>query len=98
MFWRYPFSIDFIIDFRNFPVFLEKLVSHKEVLFEAPGFWRIARAFDETKGVYAPHVSVSLYCLAWDFISTDYEKVWLKEFDERQKKAPRGGGRRRAGR
>ncbi len=95
MFWRYPFTIDFIIDFRTFPVFLEKLIANEEVLFEAPGFWRIARAFDETKGVYAPHVSVSLYCLAWDFIAADYEKDWLKEFEEQRKQG--GGGGRRGG-
>jgi len=95
MFWRYPFTIDFIIDFRKFPVFLEKLVGNEEILFVAPGFWKIARSFDEDRAVYVPQVSVSLYCQVWDFISAGYEQQWLRQYENQQARPAAGAARGR---
>ncbi len=76
-FWLYPLRIEFIIDFRHFPVFLEKLINREDVFFEPPGHWKMARAFDESQAVYSPQVSVSFDCRVWDYIQTDFEQANL---------------------
>ncbi|MCD6406051.1 MAG: hypothetical protein J7M19_09510 [Planctomycetes bacterium] len=83
-FWIYPMSLDFQIDVRAFPVFLEKMSSYKDVFFYIPGNWEMARAFDETQAVYVPVVAVSLYCEVWDYISTEFERDNLKAYKKRK--------------
>ncbi len=94
-FWIYPMSLDFQIDVRDFPVFLEKLSSCKDVFFYVPGNWQMTRAFDETQAVYVPVVAVSLYCEVWDYISTQFERDNLKAYKKRKagqaRRAPAGG-------
>jgi len=79
-FWLYPVRIEMIIDFRDFPVFLEKMINNEEIFFEPPGLWKMTRAFDETKAVYIPQVSVSFDCTVWDYIQTNHEKANLVEY------------------
>jgi len=78
-FWVYPIRMDFRIDFRSFPLFLEKLLEGKDVMFFVDSF-TVSRAFDESKPVYAPIVAVTLYCQVWDYISTSFEEKNLKDW------------------
>ena len=92
-FWRYPVRIEMIIDFQRFPVFMEKFISREDIFFDPPGFWKMVRAFDETKPVYVPQVSVSFYVDVWDYISTKFEKGNREMFRRRAQRENKGGGR-----
>lgn len=83
-FWVYPMRIELNIDFRDFPIFLEKLINNEEILFEPPGQWKMTRAFDESKAVYIPLMTVSFDCNAWDYIDTPFEKSNLVEYLRKQ--------------
>lgn len=83
-FWVYPMRIELNIDFRDFPVFLEKLINNEEILFEPPGLWKMTRAFDESKAVYIPQVTVSFDCNVWDYIETQFERDNLVQYLKKQ--------------
>jgi hypothetical protein len=94
MFWIYPMTLEFTIDFRKLPVFLDRLVNCEDVFFEVPGFMKMTRAFDETKAVYIPQVSLTFYFRAWDYISTKFERDNLAQYKRRGPGQGGGGGRR----
>lgn len=96
-FWIYPIRIDFRIDFRAFPLFLQKLVDNQNVMFFVDAF-TITRSFEESKPVYVPIVAVTLYCQAWDYINVanEFEKNNLNAYKGKSgkgvgKPAGRGG-------
>jgi len=89
-FWVYPMRIELNIDFRDFPVFLEKLINNEEILFEPPGVWKMTRAFDESKAVYIPQMTVSFDCNVWDYIETEFEKSNLFQYVKKQQQQPTG--------
>ncbi len=91
-FWRFPMRLEFQMDFRYFPVLLEKLLENKNVMLMPDGYF-IERAFDPSKPVYVPLVQVSLYCEAWDYISTEFEKKNLEDAEAKKGKGGAAGGK-----
>jgi len=91
-FWVYPMELDFQIDFRTFPVFLQKLIDDPNVMFFPDGY-RVARAFDETSPVYVPTVAVVMYCEVWHYISSTsaYDKNELQAYLQKKPAAARRG-------
>jgi hypothetical protein len=92
MFWIYPIQMEFSIDFRKLPVFLDKLVGNEDIFFDVPGFLKLTRSFDESKAVYVPAVSLTFYFRAWDYISTPFEKQNLKKYRNKPKSNNRNRG------
>jgi hypothetical protein len=78
-FWVYPVKLDFQIDFRYFNIFLGKLADDDKVMFVTDSY-SVARGFSEQDAVYEPVVAVSLYCLVYDYISSDFEKASLAQY------------------
>lgn len=94
-YWVYPMRLEFQIDFRTFPVFQEKLINNEDVFFNPPGVWFMNRAFDDTKAVYVPVVSVSFDCDVWDYVSTPFEKDNAQKYGRKaRRRQPAGRGRR----
>jgi hypothetical protein len=88
--------MDLNMDFRTFPILMQKLVENKNITFVPDGF-KVSRAFEDTKPVYVPLVDVTLFCQVWDYISTPFEQENLKKFKAAKQAAP-GRGAAPAGR
>jgi hypothetical protein len=95
-FWVYPALLEFQIDFRTFPVLMQKFLENRNVVF-FPETYEITRSFDDTKPVYTPTVAVQIYCPVWDYISTPFETSQLEAYGgEGGKAAGKTGGKGRA--
>lgn len=70
-FWIYPMNIDVQMDFRYFPVLLEKMVNDKNLMIY-PIAYKVQRTVDETQPVFVPTVAVSLSCEIREYISSPY--------------------------
>ena len=86
-FWLYPVMIEVEMDFRAFPVFLQKLLTNQDIIFY-PLDYDVLRSFDDTKPVYSPTVSVTMYGQVYDYIDTPWDKANLNNF-----KAAKGAGK-----
>jgi hypothetical protein len=83
-FWLYPVIIEVEMDFRSFPVLLQKLLANEDIIFY-PLDYDLQRSFDDTKPVYTPTVTMTMYGQVYDYISTPWDTANLDKY-----KGPKG--------